>query len=62
MEISFEELKEMLEKAFEGGREFGDTLACFYATDSVSRHDFENTPDMHEVVSDILKPYSEFKV
>ena len=62
MEITFEQLQEMLETAFEGGREFGDTVADFYNTDQVSRHELETTPDKYEVVSEIMKPYMEFNV
>jgi len=62
MEISYDKLKEMLEQAFEGGREYGSTCAYFNSTDSVSRYEYDNVADVNEIVSDILKPYNDFNV
>lgn len=44
-------LKDM-EAAFEAGKTYGDTDACFRFTDSVSRKEWEETPDFSQFIKE----------
>lgn len=46
---------EDMRNAFQAGKDFGSTEALFNNTDTVSRHQYENTPDFDEFIASEYK-------
>ena len=47
-----------IEKTFDAGQEYGSNMSLFYATDTVSRAEYESTPSKEQFIQSISQPKS----